>query len=48
MNDYRNIDCIMSSQQKALDKLREVSEELYQEAIQVFYLYFLLLRLFNY
>lgn len=35
LNDIRAIDSMIYSQQKALDELRAVSEELYQEAIKV-------------
>lgn len=35
LKDLKMLDRIAYSQQKALDELRNVSEELYQEAIQV-------------
>lgn len=35
MNDMQMIDRLVFSQQKALDELRQESEELYQAAIQV-------------
>lgn len=36
LNDVRMLDRIEFAQQRALDELRKESEELYQEAIQVF------------
>lgn len=35
LQNLKNIDCVVFSQQKALDELRKESEDLYQEAIQV-------------
>lgn len=41
LNDLKMIDRLFYSQQKALDELRLESEELYQEAIQVYYVNFI-------
>ena len=39
LQETRMIDRVMSSQQKALEELKAISEDLYQEAIQVKLIY---------